>query len=106
MQTFKDLYTYLQLYEENTIITWLEKPWDGKDKQESILRLFAGLVLIDKLKSYDICKGNYNEKCDCWSMGIILYMLLVGDVPFNDHIDARIYEKIIDAPINLESKVY
>ena len=62
MDTFKDLYEFLQLYEENNIITWLKEPWAGKDKQESLLRLFAGLGLIDKIKSYDICKGNYNEK--------------------------------------------
>jgi hypothetical protein len=62
IDTFKDLYEVLQLYEENNIITWLEKAWVGKDKQESLLRLFAGLGLIDKLKSYDICKGNYNER--------------------------------------------
>ena len=60
--TFKDLYEFLQMYEENNILSWLEKPWVGKDKQESLLRLFAGLGLIDKLKSYDICKGNFNEK--------------------------------------------
>jgi hypothetical protein len=62
MYTFKDLYEFLQLNEENNIITWLNEPWVGKDKQESLLRLFAGLGLIAKLKSYDICKGNYNEK--------------------------------------------
>tara|TARA_B100000963_G_scaffold361920_1_gene400892 strand:+ start:2294 stop:6442 length:4149 start_codon:yes stop_codon:yes gene_type:complete len=62
MDTFKDLYEFLQLYKENNIITWLKEPWVGKDKQESLLRLFAGLGLIDKIKSYDICKGNYNEK--------------------------------------------
>ena len=62
MDTLKDLYEFLQLYEENNIITWLKEPWVGKDKQESLLRLFAGLGLIDKIKSYYICKGNYNEK--------------------------------------------
>jgi hypothetical protein len=60
--TFIDLYKLLQSYEENNIILWLENNWDGKEKQESLLRLFAGLQLIDKLKSYDICKGNYNKK--------------------------------------------
>ena len=59
MKTFKDLYEFLQLYEENNIITWLKEPWVSKEKQESLLRLFAGLGLIDKIKSYDICKGNY-----------------------------------------------
>ena len=62
METFKDLYEFLQSYEKNTIITWLEEPWIGKEKQESLLRLFAGLGLIDKLKQYDICKGNFNKK--------------------------------------------
>jgi len=62
MNTLKDLYDFLQLNEENNIITWLNEPWVGKDKQESLLRLFAGLGLIDKLKSYVICKGSFNEK--------------------------------------------
>tara|TARA_Y100000389_G_scaffold143289_1_gene141510 strand:- start:430 stop:909 length:480 start_codon:yes stop_codon:yes gene_type:complete len=62
INTFQDLYEFIQLYEENNILTWLEKAWIGKDKQESLLRLFAGLGLIDKLKPYNICKGNYNEK--------------------------------------------
>ena len=50
MNTFNELYKFLQLYEENNILNWLEKPWNGKDKQESLLRLFAGLGLIDKIK--------------------------------------------------------
>ena len=59
MDTFIDLYTFIQSYEGN-IIEWLEIPWKGKDKQESLLRLFAGLGLIDKLNTYNICKGNFN----------------------------------------------
>ena len=62
MDTFKDLYEFIQLHEEDNIIPWLKDPWVGKDKQESLLRLFAGLGVIDKIKSYDICKGNYNKK--------------------------------------------
>ena len=62
MNTFKDLYKFLKSYEEENIIKWLKNPWKGKDKQESLLRLFAGLGLIDKLKLFDICKGNYNKK--------------------------------------------
>ena len=62
IETFKDLYEFLQDYEEYNIITWLENPWVGKEKQESLLRLFAGLGLIDKLKFYDVCKGNFNKK--------------------------------------------
>ena len=61
MQTFTDLYEFLQNYDGDDIIEWLNHCWDGKDKQESLLRLFAGLGLIDKLKAYDICKREPNQ---------------------------------------------
>ena len=62
MDTFKDLYEFLQIFNESNIIEWLKDHWVGKDKQESLLRLFAGLGLIDKLKGYNMCKGNFNRK--------------------------------------------
>ena len=61
METFIDLFKFLQLY-EGGIIQWLQKRWVGKDKQESLLRLFAALGLIPQLTRFHICKGNYNEK--------------------------------------------
>ena len=64
IKTFVDLYNFLQNYSDN-IISWLENPWKGKDKQESLLRLFAHLGLINKFKDYDICKGNFNSKTIC-----------------------------------------
>lgn len=60
MKTFIDLFEFLQNYKEDNIIDWLEIPWKGKDKQESLLRLFSGLGLVEKLKEYYICKGNFN----------------------------------------------
>jgi len=62
MNTHIKLYEFLCNHNDDNIITWLEESWTGKDKQESLLRLFAGLGLIDKLKSYFICKGNFNLK--------------------------------------------
>jgi hypothetical protein len=56
--TFIDLFEYLK--NENDLIEWLKIPWKGKDKQESVLRLFTGLELTEKLKEYKICKGNFN----------------------------------------------
>ena len=62
LKTFKCLYDYLREYNDDNIIDWLKEPWEGKDKQESLLRLFSGLGLINKLKRYDVCKGNFNKK--------------------------------------------
>tara|TARA_R110002126_G_scaffold184178_1_gene332614 strand:+ start:69 stop:4025 length:3957 start_codon:yes stop_codon:yes gene_type:complete len=61
MKTFSDLYIFLQNHDETNIKNWLSEPWKGKDKQESLLRIFAGLGLIDKLGPYTICKGNFNK---------------------------------------------
>lgn len=57
--TFEDLYNFLQTY-DGCILEWLNVSWEGKDKQESLLRLFAGLGLITKLSEYHVCKGNFN----------------------------------------------
>ena len=42
----------------------------------------------------EVLKKKYNEKCDTWSVGVILYMLLVKKAPFNGENNEIITEKI------------
>jgi len=44
--------------------------------------------------SPEVLAGDYDEKCDIWSSGVILYILLTGDPPFNGSNDNEIYRKI------------
>ena len=61
MKTFIDLYEFLQSYEGDSIIGWLSvKDWKGKEKQESLSRLFFGLKILTRLQKYTPCKGNFN----------------------------------------------
>ena len=38
--------------------------------------------------------GDYDEKCDVWSVGIIMYMLLSGKPPFDGQSDLHILEAV------------
>ncbi len=42
----------------------------------------------------EVLKENYDEKCDVWSAGILLYIMLCGYPPFNGKSDDEIFLKI------------
>ena len=51
----------------------------------------------------EVLKGNYNEKCDVWSIGAMTYLLLCGQYPFNGTSDKEIFDNILYSNIKFNS---
>ncbi|XP_063081297.1 calcium/calmodulin-dependent protein kinase type 1 isoform X5 [Cavia porcellus] len=45
----------------------------------------------------------YNKAVDCWSIGVIAYILLCGYPPFYDENDAKLFEQILKAEYEFDS---
>ena len=56
--------------------------------------------------SPEVLLNNYNEKCDLWSCGIILYLLLTGKFPFYGKTENEIIEKILNKKIEFNEEIF
>ncbi len=51
----------------------------------------------------EVLRKEYNEKCDLWSIGIITYLLIIGDLPFKGKNNNEIFQKILNENINFNN---
>ena len=54
----------------------------------------------------EVLKKHYNEKCDIWSCGVILYILLSARPPFGGDSDSEIMERVAIGQYDIESKPF
>ena len=52
----------------------------------------------------EVVFDSYNEKCDIWSIGVILYMLLSGTPPFEGSSEEEIMQSVLTTDLNFKAK--
>lgn len=63
-------------------------------------RFVEGLAMSERLgtpycMAPEVLSGEYTEKCDMWSIGVITYRMLTGRNPFNGKTDGEIIENML-----------
>ena len=54
----------------------------------------------------EVISGSYDEKCDIWSCGVLMYMMLCGLPPFDGNSRKEVMAKIIKGKFAFKSKIW
>ena len=54
----------------------------------------------------EVIKNEYNEKCDIWSCGVLMYILIVGRPPFFGNSVNEIMDNVLKGEYDLSSKLF
>jgi len=52
----------------------------------------------------EVLRKNYDEKCDLWSCGVILYILLCGYPPFNGSTEKIIMDNVMIGKFSMKGR--
>ena len=83
---------YLEKYDLKLIDFGCSKIFSKKKKEEKFFKDKIGTITYS---APEVIKNNYTEKCDIWSCGVIMYILLTGELPFNGITESDIKNKIL-----------
>ena len=55
--------------------------------------------------SPEVLKNNYDFKCDIWSCGVTMFILLTGDIPFKGNNEEEIMKSILNDRLDFENNI-
>jgi calcium-dependent protein kinase len=77
-----------------------------RNRSRTLTKRFSEKIGSSYYMAPEVILGNYNEKCDCWSLGVIMYMLISGFPPFNGNNDEEIFNSISTKELKFPSKYF
>lgn len=54
----------------------------------------------------EVFNSEYDQKCDLWSIGVVLYILLSGKVPFPGESNKEIIENVLKADYHFDHEAF
>jgi calcium-dependent protein kinase len=54
----------------------------------------------------EVIKGDYDSKCDLWSIGVLTYILMSGIPPFTGDTNKEIYKKVSTGKFNFKDYIW
>merc|ERR1719482_2581791 len=69
-------------------------------KQGQILKARVG---TPSYMSPQVIQKRYNERCDCWSAGVVMYFIFCGLLPFMGEDEEQCYQKILKGAFSFGS---
>ena len=66
----------------------------------------SGIIGTSIYCSPEVIDDLYDEKCDEWSCGVLMYMLICGEPPFNGQTEEEIFKKVKKCQYDFSSPLF